>query len=178
MWAGRCPGTAETSSSKWETLCKSCPTLPGLSFSLCQCWVLSAGKCDFPPVALKADFLFSFPAKSIGLSLPTLCELGMCLCVYLFGPEKKSASHSSALRFLKPSEVCQLKPQFRKRKTCPHFTVPYKFLHFSLKSEAAGDMNQAMNCTKWLLKGYHKFKKKKKKSLWCSKSRTLNSNCF
>ena len=54
-----------------------------LRFLLRQRRVLPAGQCDFPPVAHKVEFLFSSFKKNTGFSLPTLCELNMCLCVYL-----------------------------------------------------------------------------------------------
>lgn len=59
MWAGRCPGTAETRSSKRETLCKSCPALPRLSFSLCQRRVLCAANATF--LLLPTRLIFCFP---------------------------------------------------------------------------------------------------------------------
>ena len=55
-----------------------------LRFLLCQRRVLPTGQCDFSPVAYKVEFLFSSFENSTGFSLPTLCELNMCLCVYLF----------------------------------------------------------------------------------------------
>lgn len=65
--------------------CVQMPPVPlELRFLLCQRRVLPAGQCDFSPVAYKVEFLFSSFKKSTGFSLPTLCELNMCLCVYLF----------------------------------------------------------------------------------------------
>lgn len=145
--------------------------IPPLPAQGAACWRMRLSSCC-PQLSL----LFSSSAKNIGSHLPTLCELDVCLCVYLFWPEKKPASHSSALWFLKPSEVGQLKPQFRKLKTCPRFTVFYKFLIFWLKSEAAGGLNQNTNSTKWLLHDttilfYFK-------GAFGSEPRALNSNCF
>ena len=107
------PGHQRHATRSGRLWANTAPRCGSSDFSLCQHRVLPADKCHFPPVAHKA-VLLSSSAKSIGLSLPILCESDMCLCVYFFRPEKKPASDSSALWFFKPSEVCQSKPQFRK----------------------------------------------------------------